>query len=136
VALLLLHGTEARAQFIAVSGSLTLRVSTALAGAAPSATSDASSTYFMYAPTAGTRLVAQLNTAMPSGLTLTANLSTKSGISQGAVTLDTSPQSLVTGISQGFYSSSTITYRLVATLAAGVVTVQTRTVTFTLIAGP
>ena len=137
VALLMLHGTEARAQFLSVSGSPSLRVSTVFfVGAAPTPAVNASSTYLIYVPSGLMKIAAQLNTAMPKGLTLTATLTPKSGSSQGAVTLDTSPQDLVLGIGSGFSSGNTITYQLAATAAAGVVASQTRTITFTLVASP
>jgi hypothetical protein len=72
---------------------------------------------------------------MPTGVTLTVALAASKGASLGPVTLGTAAQNVVTGITGTMFGQS-ITYTLRATPAAGVVAVQTRQVTFTLISTP
>lgn len=136
VAGLLAMATDARAQ-LTVSGSpATMKVSTATAGSSPLAVTNASTTYSVKKPSSGHYTVtAGINTPMPAGVTLKVSLATSSGSSAGAVALGTTAQNVVTGIAAKV-TSQVITYTLSATAAAGVVAVQTRSVTFTLISTP
>ena len=129
---------DARAQ-ITVSGSpFQLTVNTAVAGFAPAAATESSTTY---AITSNARrhahyaITAQIDTDMPSGVTLTIALQAQGATSLGAVTLSPTAQSVVTGISIKI-SGQSITYMLNATAVAGVVPVQTRSVTLTLVNTP
>jgi hypothetical protein len=81
-------------------------------------------------------VTASINSAMPAGLTLTANLTAPTGgSSAGATSLGTVAADVVTGISQKAESGLNVTYELTAALSAGVVSSQSRTVTYTITAG-
>ena len=73
---------------------------------------------------------------MPGGVTLQVTMqSAGGGSSAGSVALSTTAQTVVTGITAKV-TGATITYQLGATEGAGVVTLQSRTVTFTAITTP
>ncbi|MGH7655634.1 MAG: hypothetical protein ACREN6_13320 [Gemmatimonadaceae bacterium] len=129
---------EARAQFFSVSGSpATMKVTTAIPGAGLTPVTDASTKYTLLEFTGGHHeITAQINTPMPAGITLTVDLAAPSGAtSMGPVALSVAAHPVVTNIGTAL-SSSAITYELSATPAGGVVPVQSRTVTFTLVATP
>jgi len=136
VAGLALGARDARAQ-ISVSGSpAQMKVSAAVAGAAPTAVSNAATTYTLGSNPAGHfTITASINSPMPAGVTLKITLAASRGSSAGAVTLSTVAQSVVTGITNKM-SSQLITYNLSATAAAGVVALQTRQVTLTQVNTP
>ena len=137
LAVVALWTRDARAQ-VTVSGSpAQMTVNTALAGSTPVAVTDASTSYSTTTPGSGTHgITAQLDTAMPAGVTLTVTLAVSgTAASPGPVALSTTPQDVVTAIKQKI-SSLPITYTLGATLAAGVVPLQTRQVTFTYVTLP
>lgn len=137
VAGLLAAAREARAQFFVSGSPAQMTVSAAIPGSAPAARTNASTTYSVTSrPTVGHfAITARINTAMPAGVTLKAALAASRGSSLGAVTLGTVAQNVVTGITGRMFGQR-ITYTLSATPAAGVVAVQTRQVTFTLISTP
>lgn len=122
---------------LSVSGDpAALTVSTATAGSAPNSVSDASTTYAITTNETSRKITGAINTAMPAGVTLSANLAAPTGAtSAGAVALTGTAQDLVTGISTLNESGKTITYSLSATSAAGVVPSATKTVTLTITAG-
>ena len=122
---------------LSVSGNPgTLTVSTATAGSAPNAVSDATTTYAITTNESSRKITAAIDTAMPAGVTLTAELAAPTGgTSTGAVALGTTAVDSVTGITTLNESAKTITYSLSATSAAGVVTSASKTVTFTIVAG-
>ena len=129
---------EARAQIFSVSGSpSTMTVSTAIPGAGLTPVTDASTKYTLLEFTGGHHeITAQINTPMPAGVTLTVQMAVPNGAtSAGPVALGVVAQPIVTKISTAF-ASNTITYELSATPVAGVVPLQSRTVTFTLVATP
>lgn len=129
---------EARAQFLSASGSpAKMTVQAATAGFAPTPVTDASTTYTVFTNGSGHhKITAQINSAMPAGVTLDVTLAAPAGASSaGAVTLGTTPHDVVTGIPNTF-TTRAITYQLTATAAAGVVSTQSRIVTLTLVATP
>lgn len=135
---LLCGAREAQAQFISVSGSpAPMAVTTAVAGAGLQPKVDASTTYTVFACCSGLhKVTAQINAPMPAGVTLQVTLTAPAGgTSLGAVSLDTTPRDAVTNFGSVFTTRG-ITYQLSATLAAGVVAVQSRTVTLTLTSAP
>jgi predicted aspartyl protease len=137
VAGMALGARDARAQ-ISVSGSpAQMKVSAAVAGAAPTAISNASTTYTLASspPSGHFAITASINSPMPAGVTLKITLAASRGTSAGAVTLSTVAQNVVTAVTRNM-SSQVITYNLSATAAAGVVPLQTRTVTLTQINTP
>lgn len=114
----------------------TMTVSTATAGSAPNAVSDASTSYAITTNESTRKITAAIDLAMPAGVTLTTTLAAPTGAtSAGAVTLGTVAADAVTGITKLNESGKTITYSLSATSAAGVVTSTSRTVTYTITAG-
>ena len=127
---------DARAQ-ISVSGSpAAMKVTVAVAGSAPTAVSNALTTYSLGSNPAGHfTITASLNSPMPAGVTLKMTLAASKGTSAGAVALSTVAQNVVTLITRKM-SGQVITYNLSATAAAGVVPLQTRTVTLTQISTP
>lgn len=128
---------EARAQ-LSVSGSpAQLTVSTAVAGSAPVAVTNATTTYSVSSnpPSGHYAITAHLNSAMPPGVTLEVALGANRGTSAGTVALSTTAQNVVTAITRRMFGQP-ITYTLTATAAAGVVPLQSRVVTFTIISTP
>jgi len=123
---------------ITVSGNpAALTVNAATAGSAPTAVSDATTTYAITTNETGKKITGAINTAMPAGVTLTVNLTAPTGgTSAGATSLGTSASDLVTGITTLNESAKTITYNLSATSAAGVVGSASKTVTLTIVDGP
>lgn len=122
---------------ITVSGNPnTLTISSATAGSAPDTVSDSNTTYAVTTNGSNKKITAAIDTAMPSGVTLTVNMIAPTGAtSVGAVTLATTAADAVTGISTLNQSGLMITYELSATAAAGVVASTSRTVTFTVTDG-
>jgi hypothetical protein len=118
------------------SPTVSLTVSAATAGSAPTAASDSSTSYAITTNESNRKITGILNTAMPSGVSLSASLAAPSGgTSLGAVVLTESAQDLVTGISTLNATGKAITYNLSATSAAGVVPSASKTVTLTVTAG-
>jgi hypothetical protein len=137
LAVVALWTRDARAQ-VTVSGSpAQMTVNTAPVGSAPVAVTDASTSYSTTTPGGTTHgITAQLNTPMPIGVTLTVTLAVSgTAASPGPVALSTTPQNVVTGLKQKI-NALPVTYTLGATLAAGVVPLQTRQVTFTYVTLP
>jgi hypothetical protein len=126
---------------LTVSGSpLAMKITTATAGFPPNSATDATTTYTVKAKftTSPLKILASLSSIMPPGMTLTVFLVAPSApaTSNGAVTLSTSQLQVVGNITTTVLETNTITYTLSATAAAGVVTVQSTVVTFTLLAWP
>lgn len=122
---------------ISVSGNPgALTVSAATAGSAPTPVSNSSTSYAVTTNEEGRKITAEIDEAMPTGVTLTASLAAPTGAtSAGAVALTAVAQDAVTGISTLNEGGKTITYGLSATSAAGVQASDTRTVTLTITAG-
>lgn len=120
---------------IAFTGTPSLAIVTATAGSAPTA-EQATASWAVTTNGSNMKITAAINSAMPAGLTLTANLAAPTGgSSAGATSLSTTAADVVTGISAKAESGLNVTYELNATLAAGVVASQSRTVTYTITAG-
>jgi hypothetical protein len=122
---------------ITVTGSPSLIINSVTAGGAP-ADATASASYDITTNGTNEKITAQLDTDMPTGVTLSASLAAPStGTSAGAKSLSqTAAQDMVTGISTENQAGMAINYTLSATAAAGVVPPGTRTVTYTITAGP
>ncbi|MEP6732484.1 MAG: hypothetical protein ABJE10_17695 [bacterium] len=136
IGLLLIGSRPATGQFVTLSvtaspGSMT--INSAVAGSQPVSKSDNSTSYKLTSILApAQKITAHLNAAMPVGTTLTGNFAAVGGgASTGAVVLDLTPRNMVNNIGFTFGSSGTITYVFSATVAAGVVPLQSRTVTIT-----
>jgi hypothetical protein len=139
--LLCLGSHAARGQTLTVSGSpAAMKITTATAGLPPNSITNAITTYTVKTnkATKPKKITAQLNSAMPVGMTLTITLVAPSSpaTSDGTVTLDATARELVGDITNTTVQTKGITYVISATAAAGVVTSQTRTVTFTLVSWP
>ncbi|MEX2178910.1 MAG: hypothetical protein WD801_09385 [Gemmatimonadaceae bacterium] len=120
---------------IAFAGSPSISITTAVAGSAPTA-EQASGTWAVTTNGTSMKITAQINSAMPAGLTLTANLAAPTGgSSAGATTLSTTAADVVTAISGKAESGLNVTYELTAALSSGVVSSQSRTVTYTITSG-
>ena len=78
--------------------------------------------------------------AMPANTTLSILLGVPAGSvgasTLGTVALSTLPQTLVTNVKSVNNAQGGITYTFAATVAAGVITSRTRTVTFTILNAP
>lgn len=122
---------------LGVSGSTaSLTVNAATAGSAPTAVTDSTTTYAITTNETNRKITGALNTAMPSGVTLSVTLGAPTGAtSTGKVALTGTAQDLVTGISTLNESGKSIEYELAATSAAGVVASASKTVTLTITAG-
>lgn len=117
---------------IAVTGTPTLTISTAVAGQQPLPVTDATSRYAVSTNGTNKRITASINKAMPASTTLEIRLAIPgSGTSLGYVMLSTMPADVVTGINASASSNRTVTYRFSATTDAGVVS-DSCTVTLTL----
>ena len=120
---------------IAVSGSPSLTINTATAGSAPTAAT-ASGSWAVTTNQSSAKITAQLDSDMPSGLTLTVNLTAPTNAtSKGATTLSSASVDVVTGISKLAEGALPVGYSLSATTEAGVVSSTSRTVTYTITGG-
>ena len=139
VVLLAIASRALASQTLTVAGNpAALTVTSALAGSQPTPVS-ASTNYTVTTPNANRtyKITAQLNQAMPAGVTLSATLvAPTGGTSLGAVALDATARDVVTGILKGTNATQTITYQLSALVSAGVVSSSSRTVTLTIVQFP
>ena len=120
---------------ISVAGSPSLTINTATAGSAPTAAT-ASATWAVTTNQSNAKITAQLDSDMPTGLSLTVNLGAPTGASSaGATALTSSSVDVVTGITKKAEGSLSVGYSLSATTAAGVVSSTSRTVTYTITGG-
>lgn len=128
-------------QTITVAGNpAALTVTNAIAGSQPTAVSAPAVNYTITTPNPAGRtykITAQLTSAMPAGVTLTATMTAPGGAtSAGAVTLSTTPSDMVTGIPRNTSFTGTITYQVSANVSAGVVSATSRSVTLTIVQFP
>jgi hypothetical protein len=134
------HGQGANAGTLTLIGTpSTLRISTAVAGSDPD---PVTSTGLQYTARAGKaskpqKIMVNLNTAMPTGVTLTLDMVAPAGAQDdGTVTLDATARELVGNITNTTATTQSMTYTLSATAAAGVIALTSRTVTFTITSWP
>jgi hypothetical protein len=120
---------------IAVFGSPTLTVSTAVPGSNLTPTTASGSTWAVTTNQSNSKITAVLNSDLPAGLVLTATLDAPSGASStGAQALSTTPKDMVTGITRVAQAGLNVLYGLSASVSAGV-TSGTRIVTYTITGG-
>ena len=120
---------------ISVSGSPSLVISAATAGSGLTSAS-ASGTYAITTNETDRKITAEIDSDMPSGVTLSVSLAAPSGAtSTGVVTLSSTAVDVVTGVSTVNQSGLSISYGLSANVSAGVVSAGNRTVTYTITAG-
>lgn len=118
------------------SPTVSLTVSAATAGSAPTAASDTSTSYAITTNESNRKITGVINSNMPTGVALSISLAAPTGATpEGVKTLSTDATDLVTAISTLNASGKMITYNLSATSAAGVVASATKTVTLTITAG-
>jgi len=120
---------------LSVSGSPSaMTVSTATAGQQPNNATNATTTYNITTLNFVRSITGNINTAMPSGVTLQVQLAAPSGAtSAGSVAMTTTATNLVNSIPKfSNVSNLTITYTLSATVAAALVSNATKTLTLTI----
>ena len=123
-------------QIAVTGGAQSLTISTATAGGNPT-DATASTSWAVTTNQSNQKVTASINSAMPANVTLSVALAQPTGAtSAGTVALGTGAVDVVTGISTLAESGLGVTYTLSATTAAGVVASTTRTVTYTITAGP
>ena len=121
---------------ITVTGSPQLSVTTAAAGSMPSSATSTGNSFAVTTNQTDAKISASLSAAMPQGVTLSVDLGAPPGASTaGLQPLGTTPVDLVTSISRVRASGLSLTYQLDATPDAGVVSEDTRVVTYTITAG-
>ena len=121
---------------IAVTGAPSLTINAAVAGSAPTAVTSASNTWSVTTNQSNALITASIASAMPAGLTLSANLTAPAGAaSTGLTALGTTAVNVVTAITKLNSAALGLTYQLDATAAAGVVSSSTRVVTYTITGG-
>jgi hypothetical protein len=120
---------------IAFTGSPSLVINTATAGSNPT-NATAAATWAVTTNQTGAKVTASIGSDMPSGLTLSVNLSAPTGgSSAGAQALSTVAVDLVTNITRIAQGALSASYSLAASPTAGVVSSTTRTVTYTITGG-
>jgi hypothetical protein len=120
---------------IAFSGSPSLVINTATAGSNPT-NATAAATWAVTTNQTGAKVTASIGSDMPTGLTLSVNLTAPAGgSSAGAQSLSTVAVDLVTSITRLAQGALAASYSLSATPTAGVVSSTTRTVTYTITGG-
>jgi DNA-binding LytR/AlgR family response regulator len=121
---------------VAVAGTPTLTISAAVAGGAPTSATSTGNTWAVTTNQTGAKITASIGSAMPSGVTLSANMAAPSGgTSAGYQSLSTTAVDLVTGITKLNASGLSLSYKLDATSAAGTLSSTTRVVTYTITGG-
>ena len=120
---------------IAVVGSPTLVVSVAVPGAAPQPATSSGVTWAVTTNQSNAKITARVGTAMPAGMTLTADLAAPAGAtSAGPKALTTTAQDMVTGITMVAQGGMDVTYVFTAAVTVGP-TSGTAVVTYTITGG-
>ena len=123
-------------QFSITSTAVTLTITTATAGSEPAPVSDATSRWAVTTNQTGAKMSASIALAMPTGVTLSVLLAQPAGASSTTTDLsDGTSHDIVTGITKIAAPNLTVTYTLAATAAAGVITADSRVVTYTMTPG-
>ena len=121
---------------IAVAGTPSLVINTAVAGNAPTSATAAGNTWAVTTNQSNAKITASIASAMPTGLTLSAQLGAPTGAtSAGLKALGTTAVDMVTGITKLNAGGLSLGYQLDATTGAGVVASGTRVVTYTITGG-
>jgi hypothetical protein len=121
---------------VSVAGSPSLTISTATPGSVPAPATDATATWAVTTNQNTAKITASIASAMPVGLTLSANLTAPAGAtSAGLKALGTVAVDVVTGVTKVAQGSLGITYQLDAAMSAGPVAAGSRVVTYTITGG-
>ncbi len=116
---------------IAVQGSVSMTINQATAGQTPDAAT-ASATYAVTTNGTQKKITAELDSDMPTGLTLNATMAAPSGASSaGKTTLSSSAVDLVTNVTKVRGNGLSLAYEAIATVDADPENVS-RTVTYTI----
>ncbi|MDA0378300.1 MAG: hypothetical protein O2899_02315 [Bacteroidetes bacterium] len=116
---------------IAVQGNVSMTINAATAGQAPDA-ANASATYAVTTNGTQKKITAELDSNMPSGLTLSATMAAPTGASSaGKKALSSNAVDLVTNVTKVRGSGLSLSYEAVATVEADVANTS-RTVTYTI----
>src|SRR5688572_13512779 len=128
---------NAISQVAVTGGPQSLTVSTATAGS-PLTSASVTVSWAVTTNQTNQKVSASIDQNLPAGITLSAQLEAPSagGLSTGPNPLSTAASDLVTGISTLAEAGLDLTYELSATLAAGTLASTSRTVTYTITAGP
>ena len=119
---------------ITLGSGVSLTINAAVAGDAPTSVS-ANSSYAITTNEVGQKVTAEIDADMPTGVTLSVLLAAPTGGAATSQSLSTGAQDVVTGVSTLNESGLQVHYTLAAISAAGVVASDSRTVTYTIIAG-
>lgn len=120
---------------IAVSGSPTLAINSAVAGSGLTSVTSTGSSYAITTNEANQKITASIDQPMPAGVTLEVQMGAPGGaLSAGTVQLGTAGADVVTGIAATASSALPITYRLNAGTQVQLGPTA-RTVTFTIVSG-
>jgi hypothetical protein len=119
---------------ISVTGSPSLTIVAANAGSAPTSVS-ASASYSITTNELNQKVTASIDSDMPSGVTLSVLLGAPTGASATQQSLSTIAKDVLSGVSTLSEAGLSMDYTLSATAAAGVVPADSRTVTYTIVAG-
>jgi hypothetical protein len=119
---------------ISVSGSPSLTISAANAGSAPTSVT-ANASFAITTNEVNQKVTASIDSDMPSGVTLSVLLGEPTGANATQQDLSSVAKEVLSGVSTLSESGLSIEYTLAATAAAGVVGADSRTVTYTIIAG-
>jgi hypothetical protein len=121
---------------ISVTGAPSLVINAATAGSAPTSVTASGNSWSVTTNQSTAMITASIASAMPAGLTLSANLTAPAGAtSTGFTALGTVAVNVVTGITKLNSAALGLSYQLDATAAAGVVGSATRVVTYTITGG-
>jgi hypothetical protein len=122
---------------VGVFGAPSLIINAAVPGSAPTSVASSGHTWSVTTNQTAAKITASIASNMPPGLTLQATLGVGStgATSAGAKTLSTVAVDMVTAITKVNGAGLTLGYTLDATAAAGVVTSQSRVVTYTITGG-
>lgn len=126
--------TNAQATLVISADPQLLQIREAAAGTSPKPAVDRNTMYALDT-SFECAVVARLDAPLPPGVELRITMKAPEGAAaSGPVTLTTLRQPLVTGIQPGTYTSLEIAYELTAVVAAGIVPVSVRHVSFEVIA--
>jgi hypothetical protein len=130
------HELSAQLPVISLSSTTpNLVIREALAGSVLLPESD-NSTRVTLTTTGPSSLFASLDAPLPNNVALRVRVDAPVGaVSMGFVTLDSTPQAVVSGIAPGIYPALTVTYELVALPGAGTISQTSCNVLFTLETG-
>jgi len=121
---------------ISVTGTPSLLINAAVAGSAPTSVTSVGNSWAVTTNQSTAKITASIPTAMPAGLTLSANMGAPAGAtSAGLTALGVTAVDMVTGITKLNAAALSLSYQLDATAAAGVVASTTRVVTYTITGG-